>query len=442
MCGLAGIVTKSFRKFDYATFCTLGIANDSRGGDSCGVYIDGQYGYGVKDDKFFSSYFQDNEFLESIEESMVALVHCRKASVGIIDETTAQPVVITKDGNVEMVVMHNGTIYNYKDLAEKYIPKVNIVGMTDSQVMAHIFYFCGYDVLNEYNGGAAFVIVDYRSGAPRTFLFKGASKKNYYNLKVEEERPLYYCIDKEKEELVFSSIWMYLMSLRRNCTTYSVNSNELVEFTGKELVTIAKYPRSKMQQDKEYIYPYGGNKHYYKNYDDWYDSDFPVVYSNYISVDLVKNVYSYKGKRITGKLVVDDFGRVNQKDKDSYPVYFFDGVALKNQHCYKFLLALRKESTLSNKEFFSKFENVIRFLSIDGLYLKDNVCYKAVTATTSLAFTGSLNPISSVSSLKFIDGKSSGTIYNGMKGRIKGYISEKLDFNFKAIKEECKSLMK
>ena len=42
MCGLAGILRTKKAKFDYQTFCTLGIANDSRGGDSCGVFIDGE----------------------------------------------------------------------------------------------------------------------------------------------------------------------------------------------------------------------------------------------------------------------------------------------------------------------------------------------------------------------------------------------------------------
>lgn len=441
MCGLAGIITKSPRKFDYATFCTLGVANDSRGGDSCGVFIDGKYGYGTKDYKFFSNYFQDNEFLESIKESTVALVHCRKASVGIIDETTAQPVVITKDGKVDFVVMHNGTIYNYKSLAEKYIPKVNITGMTDSQVMAHIFYNCGYEVLNEYNGGAAFVIVDYRGGSPKTLLFKGASRKNYYAIKEEEERPLFYCIDKDNKELVFSSIWMYLMTLRRNCETYSVRANELLEFNGEELVTVGKFPRTNMQQDKEYFYS-GYYNRSTPSYDDWYDSESNIVYNEYVSVDLVNNVYSFKGKRIQGKLLLNDYGRVNGKSKEYIPVWFFDGIALKNSHCYKFLTALRKESRLSGKEFFLKFQNVIRFLSIDGIYLKDELYRKATSCIDSTPFTGTFHPISSVSSLKICEGRKIGTVYLGVKDYIKNLLSENLDFNFKTIKEECKSLMK
>ena len=108
MCGLAGIVSKMPRAFDYATFCTLGIANDARGGDSCGVFIDGKYEYGVDQNKFFSSYFLGSDLLYNTDRSSIALVHCRKASVGKINEQTAQPVII-KDAydNVKYVLMHN-----------------------------------------------------------------------------------------------------------------------------------------------------------------------------------------------------------------------------------------------------------------------------------------------------------------------------------------------
>ena len=43
------------------------------------------------------------------------------------------------------MLLHNGTIFNYEDLAKKYIPDIDIKGMTDSQVMEQIFYYKGYD---------------------------------------------------------------------------------------------------------------------------------------------------------------------------------------------------------------------------------------------------------------------------------------------------------
>lgn len=462
MCGIAGIINKTPRTFDYATFCSLGISNDARGGDSCGVFIDGRYEYGVGENKFFSSYFQESKLLEEVEKSTVALVHCRKASVGVISEKTAQPVVITKDGKVEFVLMHNGTIYNYEKLAKKYIPDVDITGMTDSQVMAHIFYHAGYSALGEYNGGAVFAIVDYRGIAPRTLLFRGSSKKTSYSKDAEAERPLYYCIDKTKRELVFSSIWMYLMALRRDCTTYALRTNELLEFNGTSLVLVEKYDRTNMQQSKEVTtvaktYPlyegaYYGHGSYgkygsYGSYDDyyddsWFDSETSMVYDNYISVDMLRNIYSYKGKKIHGKLSINDYGRVGGKLSKNCDVWFFSGVALKNKHCYNFLTNLKKESKLSDKDFFFKFENVIRFLSVDGIYPKGDYWYQAVSATGSVLFTGIWQPMTSVSATRFTAGTRIGTTYKGVKEPIKSKVLDKLDINFKTIKEECKSLMK
>lgn len=463
MCGIAGIINKTPRAFDYATFCSLGISNDARGGDSCGVFIDGRYEYGVGENKFFSSYFQDSKFLDETEQSMIALVHCRKASVGVISEKTAQPVVITKDGKVEFVLMHNGTIYNYEKLAKKYIPDVDITGMTDSQVMAHIFYHAGYSALNEYNGGAVFAIVDYRGVAPRTLFFRGSSKKTSYSKEAEAERPLYYCIDKTKRELVFSSIWMYLMALRKDCTTYALRTNELLEFNGTALVLVEKYDRADMQQSKEvppttkayslYDGVYGGYGGYggsekslggnYSDYDDsWFDSGTSMVYDNYISVDMLRNIYSYKGKKIQGKLSINDYGRVGGKLSKGCEVWFFNGVALKNKHCYNFLTNLKKETKLSDKDFFIKFENVIRFLSVDGIYPKGDYWYQAISATGSILLTGTWQPLTSVSSTRFVGGSRIGTTYKGVKESIKSKVFDKLDINFKTIKEECKSLMK
>lgn len=457
MCGIAGIINKAPRAFDYATFCSLGISNDAKGGDSCGVFIDGRYEYGIGENKFFSNYFQESKLLEETEQSTIALVHCRKASVGVISEKTAQPVVIKKDGKVEFVLMHNGTIYNYEALAKKYIPDVNIIGMTDSQVMAHIFYYAGYDALNEYNGGAVFAIVDYRGKSPRTLFFRGASKRASYSKDTEAERPLYYCIDRAQQELVFSSIWMYLMALRRDCITYALRTNELLEFNGTSLVTVGKYERTNMQQTKEVVvksYPlydgvctgfYGkyGTHTEYENVDDsWYDSGTAATYDNYISIDILKNIYSYKGKKIHGKLSINDFGRVGGKLVNGYDVWFFSGVALKNKHCFNFLTSLKKESKLSDKEFFIKFENLIRFLSVDGVYPKGDYWYQAISPTGSVLFTGTWQPMTSVTATKFTSGARIGASYKGVKESIKTKVLDKLDINFKTIKEECKSLMK
>lgn len=447
MCGIAGIINKTPRSFDYSTFCTLGISNDERGGDSCGIFIDGKYEYGVGDNRFFANFFQNNKLLEGTTTSTIALVHCRKASIGVISKETAQPVVITNDkGKVDFVLMHNGTIYNYEELAAKYIPNVDIKGMTDSQVMARIFYYAGYDVLDEYNGGGVFAMVDYRGGSPRTLFFRGASKKYAGSPKEEAERPLYYCIDKVKRELVFSSIWMYLLALRKDCDTYAMHTNELLEFNGTKLITIKKYSREKAQQNKivtVFTYPeYSSKKSKVGKWDRYFEDDAEAIYDDYVSIDLVSNLVTFRGKKAQGRYSINDYGRVNSKLSKSYDIWFFEGVPLKNKSCFNFLKDLRKESKLTDLEFFNRFENVIRYLSIDGLYRVNSLMYKATGPTTSELFTGIWHPLTSISSRSFTNGVSTGIVYqDSNRISLSTLTSKKIDINFKTIKEECKSLM-
>ena len=178
MCGIFGIINRKPAKFDRRTFNILGYANDARGGDSCGIFIDGKYEYGTGTKKYYQDFYDTSELLKSVNKVSIALGHDRKASVGAVNESTAQPVIIKENDKPVFVVLHNGTIRNYYTLAKKYIPDVNTAGMTDSQIMAHIFYYKGYDVLAEYEGGSVFFIVDYREDKPKILFFKGVSKYN------------------------------------------------------------------------------------------------------------------------------------------------------------------------------------------------------------------------------------------------------------------------
>lgn len=398
MCGIAGIVTKSPRPFDYPTFCTLGIANDSRGGDSCGVFIDGQYDYGVKENKLFQNYFLDSDWLFLLKHSTVAFVHCRKASVGIIDKTTAQPVIIEENNKVQYVLMHNGTIYNYKELANKYIKDIDISNMTDSQVMAHIFYHSGYNCLSEYIGSAVFAIADYRNKYPKIFLFKGASKKNNFSKIIEEERPLYYCIDKYGKELVFSSIGTYLLALRRDCQ--DLPTNMLLEFNGNALINRGIYDRSNCTQTKEFQVP----RCYKFSYDD----------DTFISIDHTHNLYSSRGRNLHGRVYLSENGNICYFDayQNFHEIWFYDGVALKSREDFMFLIDLQSKSKFSREDFHKKFENVIRFLSIDGIYYKDNLWVKAISTKDSIVYTGKLQPLTSVLTCNIVDGIKKSSIYN------------------------------
>lgn len=428
MCGIAGIVTKTRQPFDFSTFCVLGIDNDSRGGDSCGVFIDGKYEYGVNNNKLFSNYFQDSDLIYNTTSSIVALLHCRKASVGSISEETAQPVIIKDElGNVRFVVIHNGTIHNYKELANKYIPNVDITGMTDSQVMTHIFYNAGYNVLGEYIGGAAFCIVDYRGYLPRTLLFKGASKKYTYSKEIDEERPLFYCIDPIRRELVFSSLWLPLMAMRKNCKLYTPRSNTLVEFSGTTMRVVKEYSRENCCQHEKTKYNYS------------------YTPSQYIDIDDDRNNYVIKGELIHGEKCISKWGRVldSNSTEKLYKVYFFNGVLLKGEKCFKFLSNMQRKSKLSLKDFCSKYWNVIRFLSYDRIYNNGHYYYEATSPTSSKLFSGEIRPITTTRVIKVEGGIKRSTSYQyGRRDSLDTLLDIEDNINFKEILRECKLLRK
>lgn len=436
MCGIAGIINKIPRTFDYRTFCTLGIANDSRGGDSCGVFIDGKYEYGVDKEKYFQSYFPESKLLFDTKTAKVALLHCRKASIGKVTKETAQPVILTDEkDNVEFVVLHNGTIFNYKELAQKYIPEINIKDMTDSQVMARIFYYSGYDVLNEYNGGSVFVVVDYRNHGPHVYLFKGASKKHTYSKEIEEERPLCYCIDPVKGELVFSSIGIYLLALRKDCNAWNIAANTLWEFDGKDLTKIKDYPRTNAIQTKK------TTAVTYPQYDSYQWNEDPM-YDSWITQELDKNICLYKGKRANGKLTLSKWGRVETRLIKIFPVkpfWFFEGVLLKNDDCFKFLFTFRRKTGLKDDEFRKKYQTLIRFLSVDEVFKgEDGLMYRALSPNKAIVFTGSLQPLSVSSRSEYIAGKLVSNFPHVGTKELDDYIPKKVEINFKAVERECK----
>lgn len=404
MCGIFGLISKKPRKFDYATFCTLGIHNDSRGGDSCGVFIDGKVEYGVKENKYFENFFTESKLVEETQECQIALGHCRKASVGAIDITTAQPVCITNnEGKIEFVVIHNGTIYNYKELAKTYIPDIDITGMTDSQVMTQIFYHAGYQVLSEYNGAAVFVIVDYRTPEPTTLFWQGASPNSLYG-KPQEERPLYFAI--KDDNLVFSSLATYIPSLLRDWDIYTLEPNWLFTFNGVELKSVAKYDREGMfQYNKTINYPV-------YNYGSTYTDNMKCFYSD-LRFRVNNNILAH------GSYKVSCFGTINAAK--STELWFWEGVVLKNKKCFNILTKICQSLGILPSELHDYYKECIYYLSAFPFIRCKNITEVVTSPLTSELFTGLLY-------VPFVN-----TAYNIVDGSIKNCITTTFDINFKFI---------
>lgn len=240
MCGIAGIISTEQTKFNREHFNILGMLNDERGGDSCGIFIDKIFQYGIKDTKMFRIFTQCIK--DYPETAKIAFLHCRKASPGypvIIEQ--AQPVILAENDDIKFVLMHNGTISNAPELAKEYIPDVDIKGMSDSQIIARIIYYSGYDVLTKYKGAAVFAIIDYRENPEgKIYLWKGSSCYNEY--KETSERPLFYMIHDNK--FYFSSMQVSLYCIDHNTQIFNFPVNTLINIRDNKLYKVKEYDRS------------------------------------------------------------------------------------------------------------------------------------------------------------------------------------------------------
>lgn len=420
MCGIFGIIKSEYSKFDYSTFCTLGIANDRRGGDSCGIFIDGVVEYGIGKERFFEDFFLQSELLSNIKKSKIAIGHCRKASVGAITLATAQPVLIQNENNeTEFVVIHNGTIYNYAELAEKYIPEVNIKGLTDSQVMAKIFYHSGYNVLSEYIGGSVFVIVDYRNGEPKTLFFRGVSKRYDTDVQATEERPLYISIN--AKELVFSSIYTYLAALRPDSQVYTSPENTLCTFKDGKLYGIQKYDRSDCLQSKPIIVT---------NYS--YASD--AVYIDYLKFNPDTLIYQALAKRLHGHYWIGEYGGIYNGKPNwtaSKDFWFFHGIPMANQKYFDFVWKYFLKSTKSSEQFTNDNECLIRYLSAHPYIVHNNLMYKIDNPDHLILVTGTFTPIGTTRKIVYKNGVRECEMYDSTH---KSTICPVEDVNLKALK--------
>ena len=384
MCGIFGMISRKTKPFNKRAFCTMGVRNDSRGGDSCGVFIDGHVEYGVDKKKLFINFFRESPLLAHTTECRIALGHCRKASVGKVSVETAQPVVLCNEqGAVDFVLIHNGTVYNYKELAEKYIPDVNIDGLTDSQVMARIFYYKGYDCLSEYIGGAVFVIHDYRIN--KSLVFKGSSKKYTYSANAEEERPLYYCWHNGR--FVFSSIFETLYSFYYEETVYTLTPNKLMVVRGDKLKLVQEYNRDKVTQSKPTVVVKGGTSTGGMCLMDDDDEYFSELYGGYGSYYRNPENQSYKIKfdgqdylddkkqKMHGTFLVSSYGYVfpNKKTKDQwlYEVAFFQGQLLKHPKAFALI---NQEYLAANKNITPKVQLLINMMNFNP-FTEDLVQY-------------------------------------------------------------------
>lgn len=415
MCGIFGVIHKEIKPLNKVLFNTLGINNDSRGGDSCGIFIDNKLDYGVDKNRLYSTFMFGSTVLKEVTTCKIALGHCRKASIGKISIDTAQPVVVSKNNKTSLVVVHNGTLWNYEELADKYIKGQDIQGLTDSQVLALIIDSAGFQVLSDYIGGAAFVAVDYSEDEnnPPIYMFKGKSRNsNSVNSIESEERPL-YILCKKGGDIWFSSILDYLTAYKEDGDQIgTITENTLHKFT-KDGVEKYQYSRENAYQSKpssnlytttnwyndysgagdtgwvynsttgEWENPMWERKNVFKSTTKkltWISKPLST-FQNFLYQDWDCKFYEL-GKPLHGGFMVSSYGYLYPEsrniDKESGSHYanmwFYEGVLLYNKKCFDALNELSDYIKVTSKKFIELYADVIYLFSVYPYIRSKDVC--------------------------------------------------------------------
>lgn len=353
MCGIGGIINTSNNRFDKLAFNVIGGFNDTRGGDSCGIFIDKSVYKGTDSNKRFINF---TKTISYPKRASISLLHCRKTSPGLVtNQFQCQPIIIKENDEIVFVLMHNGSIKNINSLATKYTPDIITTGLSDSQILAEIIYRTGFDVLSEYHGSASLCIIDYREDNPRVYFWSGYS---VYNSNAEDypvERQLYYIV--EKNRFIFSSVSTPLELIDSKATLTKFPTNKLLELCNNQLIEVTSYDRSKLTYTysntvySEGYYNYNlDNSNYYDYYeDDVYVPNKPKskiqVDNHYANYDSSLNIY-YRGTPDTplhGIYRIYESGYISEQSASNADTFaFYKGMLLAKSEYFTALVKGRE----------------------------------------------------------------------------------------------------
>lgn len=266
-CGLFAFIGSSASKFNWDRFNYLGVANDSRGGDSCGVVTQDFFKYGIGTSSNYEKFIIKAKDKPEGKYKVV-LGHTRKASIGGIDLDYAQPYIFTSKSRIikrlkkknsalskfvdsnsskDTIVfagIHNGTINNYKELAKKY--NISAFDKNDSGVLMEIILKYGFDVLLEYRGTAAIIVHNYAENL--SYVFRGSSPMYSKNAVNVEERPL-YAYKESPYNTYFSSLKDSLLFIGgKEDNIVEVDPNFLYKIQNGKILEKIKMDRSDVTQ--------------------------------------------------------------------------------------------------------------------------------------------------------------------------------------------------
>ena len=433
-CGIFAWVGKDVKHFNRYLFNTLGILNDSRGGDSCGLYYDGNILKGMDKQSKYSCFIPHHNLYKtlSLKQEPVIIGHDRKMSVGHINKGNIQPIALYNDKdknnpNVPVFVQaHNGTISNYLTLAKNYDIEVS-PGESDSSVLARIIGNYGFKVLSEYEGTVAIIFYDIVT--PNVlYAFHGESKlSNYYNSTEIVERPLAYLNIPGQGTYVSSDIDHLKIISNDKHVPVEFKTNIVYKLEGDTIEEISTIDRSGINAYKKSTYMPSTAANNTNNRSPYF---YPEP--NYLDgLTMITNVVYDKGLYVIdgdtpchGRFVVNNYGLMITDSEDvkekRYELFFVHGMLTRNRECYHRLLDVFKEYGFKSINDFegwqpwydlkdvmrqclvfpfwkySKSYNSFPYITKTNCWSKSNIWTGTATATY---FSGTFSPI--FSSFKF-----------------------------------------
>lgn len=391
MCGIFGYVGK--KEPNVTKIKILGLYNQARGEDACGIFINNRVIHGNDSKKTWKK-FIEGTYLETPTENFTILAHTRKASSGGTDHKFTHPYEIftnRRQKHPKLVGVHNGTITNWSTFKTQHELEGDL---NDSKTLFSVLAKKDISILKDYEGGAAF-LASVPNEKNTIWVFKGASLKNNYTwsknstldlpyhdskhaefygnnfykleestdaVDYEEERPLFMYVESLNESIYFSSLEDSLFAIGGTGeNVFPVPANKLLKFKNGELVEqieiVKPKPVVKHYSKSAYVQPakaFGNNTPTLSIGNDTLpagsslNNDFDHVYylkgKYYWGNDIIPNGI-YILDVYYGKMAYDD--QVN----NSCEFGFYDGHMLIIPEDYKYLEKREQEiGKLSNSE--------------------------------------------------------------------------------------------
>jgi glucosamine 6-phosphate synthetase-like amidotransferase/phosphosugar isomerase protein len=240
MCGIVGVIAKTttgLMKTGEDTFLQLLYANALRGDDSTGlICVEKDSTFHIAKQASEAAWFTPQYTASDVYKSMWSkgkayIGHNRKKTVGKVAHETAHPFVV----NDEFAMVHNGTLYNHKALADTEVDSEAL-----SQVIAKAFENDVYmpsleETLGRVHGAYAVAMYDQRHHAVRMLRNK--------------ERPLSY-VETQNAWFFASEAPMLFWILARN--GYSANELKIQAVPEHTLLT---FDLDKNEMKSEVVVP-------------------------------------------------------------------------------------------------------------------------------------------------------------------------------------------